>query len=184
MREVLNAAYQLSGDSERKAFIDVDRVLFSDDWTPLRDRIEKALATTGCPEPTWIETAIALGYAEASEVMWARYQRCEPLKPLALSGDIDGARAAMERWKEKHGRNLRDELEISAALGDRERANELAAEIDARPGGPMLLLLSASICACGAEFDLEATPNFSARVRESGVPWPVETHIHYPAKDW
>ncbi len=34
---------------ERKAFIDVDRVLSSDDWTTLRDRIEGALATEGCP---------------------------------------------------------------------------------------------------------------------------------------
>jgi hypothetical protein len=79
LREVLDAAYRLSGDSKRKAFIDVDRVLFSDDWTPLHDRIKKAFATTGCPEPTWMEVATGIGYAEAAEDMWARYQRCEPL---------------------------------------------------------------------------------------------------------
>ena len=259
LREVLDAAYRLSGDSERKAFIDVDRVLFSDDWTPLPDRIEKAMATTGCPEPTWIEVAITLGYAEASEDLWTRFQRCEPLNPsgymeraaaafwqgdyerslgilregeialganlfnaanqqrallalgrveealalapsfidetaffgmlaepmpLALSGDIEGARTAMDRWKAEHGRNLSNELGISAAIGDRDGANELAAEIDARPGGSLVFLLSNSMCACGAEFDLEATPNFSARLREAGIDWPSQAHIHYPAKDW
>jgi hypothetical protein len=77
-----------------------------------------------------------------------------------------------------------NELEISAAIGDRERANQLAAEIDARPGGPLLFLISNSMCACGAEFDLDVTPNFKARLREAGIDWPLETHVHYPAKDW
>ena len=259
LREVLDAAYRLSGDSKRKAFIDVDRVLFSDDWTPLHDRIKKAFATTGCPEPTWMEVATGIGYAEAAEDMWARYQRCEPLSssgplqlsgalfwqddyesalevlnegeillgsnpwysanrqrvlmalgrvdealalapevigdrtffgmtgetlPLALSGKTEAARLAMERWQATYGRNLRNEIEIHAAMGDRQRANELAAEIDARPGGPMLLLLTVMYCACGATFDLEATPNFRARLKESGTPWPPKTHIKFPAKDW
>jgi TolB-like protein len=259
LREVLDAAYRLSGDSKRKAFIDVDRVLFSDDWTPLHDRIKKALATTGCPEPTWMEVATGIGYAKAAEDMWARYLRCEPLNstgpmqlsgtlfwqddyesalrvlnegeilmgsnpwysanrqrvlmalgrvdealalapevigdvaffgmtgetlPLALSGNIEGARLAMERWQAANGRNLRNEIEIHAAMGDRQRANELAAEIDARPGGPMLLLLTVMYCACGEPFDLEATPNFRMRLKESGTAWPLKTHIKFPAKDW
>jgi TolB-like protein len=259
LREVLDAAFRLSGDSPRRAFVDFDRVLFSDDWTPLRDRAEKALATTGCPEPTWIEIATGIGYAEAALEMWTRHQRCEPLAvttplkrsnatawlgqaenaleildeaeqlqgtnawyagtrqwvlliqgrfddalaiapdiagdqtffgmsaealPLALSGDIDGARAAMEKWQAQYGRNLRNEIEIHAALGDREQANRLAAELDARPGGPMMLLITAVYCACGAPFDLEATPNFRDRVTESGVAWPLDTLIRYPAKDW
>jgi TolB-like protein len=259
LREVLDAAYELAADASRKAFIDVDRVLFSDNWTPLRDRIEKALATTGCPEPTWAEVATGIGYAREAKVMWTRFMRCEPLStswplqlseaefwqgdyagaletlsegevllganpwfsskkqrvlmaldrsaealvlapqvsgdlsfygmsaeaiPLAFSGDIEGARAAMEQWQVKNGRNLRNEIEIHAAIGDRDRANELAAEMDARPGGTMHLLLTVNYCACGAPFDLEATPNFSANVRESGIAWPPETHIRFPAKDW
>jgi len=259
LREVLDAAYRYSVDSPRRAFIDVDRVLFSDDWTPLHDRIEKALAIEGCPEPTWIELATGIGHAEAARDLWKRYQRCEPLGttahlkradaefwlgnyesaleilsegevllgtnpwiagtrqwillalgqydealaitpdviddeaffgmgaealPLAMSGNIEGARSAMEQWISEHGRNLRTELYIHAAIGDRQGANQLAAELDARPGGPMMLLVTAVYCACGAPFDLQATPNFSARIRESGTEWPLETHIRYPAKGW
>ncbi len=259
LREVLDNAWRLSEDSPRRTQVDFDRVLFSDDWTPMRDRIEKALATTGCPEPTWIEVAIGVGYAEASREFWERYQHCEPLSvsaplkraavavylgeyekalrtldeaevllgnnawfsfarqwallaagrheealaiapevlgdvaffgmtaeslPLAMSGDVDAARAAMERWQAENGRNLRTEIEIHAAMGDRDTANELAAEIDAKPGGPMMLMITVGNCACGAPFDLEATPNFGERIRESGLAWPPQPVIRYPAKDW
>jgi len=234
-------------------------VLFSDDWTPFRDRIEKALAADGCPEPTWIEVATGLGYAAAAEDMWTRYLRCEPLSstaylqiataasrqgdyekaleinregelalganlwsaanrqslfltmgraedalalapeveedvsffgmsakalPLALSGDKEGARLAMEQWQAQHGHNLRNEIEIHAAMGDRVRANELAARMDASPGGTMHLLLTVNYCACGAPFDLEATPNFRERIRELEMEWPPARLIDYPLKDW
>ncbi|HEY5642642.1 MAG TPA: hypothetical protein VIS31_07175 [Woeseiaceae bacterium] len=259
LREVLDNAWRLSGDSPRQAMVAVDRVLFSDDWTPIRDRIEKALATTGCPEPTWIEIATGLGYAAPALELWDRHQRCEPLSmsaplkranalvflgrheealqvlsdaevrlgnyawlsgtkqwallamgrhedalaiapevrgdraffgmsaealPLAMSGDVDAARAAMLRWQAENGRNLRNEIEIHAAIGDRDAANKLAAELDARPGGTMILMATAIYCACGAPFDLESVPNFRERILESGLDWPLETLIRYPAKDW
>jgi tetratricopeptide (TPR) repeat protein len=259
LRNVLDSAYQLSAGSPRQLMIDFDRVLFSDDWTPLRNRIEKALAPAKCPDPTWIELATGIGFEEAALKMWLQYQRCEPLSltavqeivfatvrlgqyetalivlnnaevqlgasawiassrhwllraqgkfeealaiapeiiddrtfagmgaetlPLAMSGDIEGARAALEKWQALYGRNIRGEIEIRAALGDREQANRLAKELDARPGGPMLLLLTAVICACGAPFDLEATPNFRDRIKESSTTWPLRTLIKYPAKDW
>ena len=259
LRRVLDAAYRLSGDSPRRAYIDVDRVLFSDDWTPLHNRIEKALATDGCPAPTWIELAVGIGHAGEMLDMWGRFSECEPLNPLstmklaqsamwlreyeralaylddgemrlgsnawsaatrlwvylamdraddalavapeveedsdfagmtarplplALAGDLDGARAAMDDWIERHGRNDWSEVVIRAAIGDREGANELAAEMDARPGGPFLLLLTSVYCTCGAPFDLEATPNFRERIIESGTEWPLESLIRYPAKDW
>lgn len=259
LREVLDAAYRLSGDSPRRAFIDFDRVLFSDDWTPLHDRIEKAFATPGCPDPTWIEVATGIGFAKPALEMWERFQRCEPLSrtaaserafaaaalgqpeaaleildqaevllgannwltgarqhvlltqgrveealaiapdlaedrdffgmsartlPLAMSGDIEGAMSALEKWLAQNGRNRQSEIKIFAAMGDRQQANKLAAEIDARPGGPMVLLMTAVGCACGAPFDLEATPNFRERIRESGTTWPLKTLIKYPAKDW
>jgi adenylate cyclase len=259
LREVLDNAYRLSDDSPRQAMVDFDRVLFSDDWTPIRDRIEKALATTGCPEPTWIEVAAGVGYAAPTLELWERYQHCEPLSmsaplkranalvfvgrneealqvldeaevrlgsnawmsgtrqwvllamgrhedalaiapevlgdrsffgmsaeplPLAMSGDVDAARAAMEAWRAENGRNLRNEIEIYAAIGDRDAANRVAAEFDAMPGGSVMLMIAAIYCSCGAPFDLEATPNFRARMRESGLEWPLETVIRYPAKDW
>jgi len=260
LRQVLDFAYQLSVDSSRRPMIDFDRVLFSDDWTSMQDRIEKALALTKCPDDmTWIELATHIGFEEAALEMWQQYQRCEPLSlgaatqiayaatqlgqyelafnvlddakvrlganpmtavtrqwllltqgkfeealamapevagdaayygmgaealPLAMSGDIDAARAVMEKWQAQYGRNLRVEIEIHAAMGDREQANKLAAEIDARPGGPMVLLLTTNVCGCGAAFDLDATPNFRDRIKESGLSWPPKTLIRYPAKDW
>ena len=104
--------------------------------------------------------------------------------PLALAGDTDGARAAMNDWIERYGRSHWIEIIIHAAIGDRQGANQLAAELDARPGGPFLLLLTSVYCACGAPFDLEATPNFRERITESGTEWPLETLVRYPAKDW
>ena len=102
----------------------------------------------------------------------------------AALGDIDAARAAMEAWQAKNGRNLRSEIEIHAAIGDREGANALAAELDAKPGGFLVLMLGVNYCACGAPFDLEATPVFRERIMESGLDWPPEPLIRYPAKDW
>jgi len=104
--------------------------------------------------------------------------------PLAMAGDLDAARAAMEKWRAENGGNLRNEIEIHAAIGDRDGANRLAAELDARPGGTMMLIMTAIYCSCGAPFDLEATPNFRERIRESAVAWPLETLVRYPAKDW
>jgi hypothetical protein len=43
-------------------------------------------------------------------------------------------------------------------------ANRLAAVVDAGPAGPMLLAIHTGNCLCGAPFDLEATPNFKARL--------------------
>ena len=259
LRQVLDFAYRLSVDSPRRPMVDFDRVLFSDDWTPLHDRIEKALAPVKCHDMTWIELATFIGFEEAALEMWQQYLRCEPLShsapreiafaaallgqyemafnvlddaevrlgaspmiatarqwlfltqgkfeealamapdvmgdtayfemsaealPLAMSGDIDAARAAMEEWQAQYGRSIRGEIEVHAAMGDRDQANKLAAEIDARPGGPMVLLLTVSTCSCGAPFDLEATPNFRDRINESGTAWPPRTLINYPAKDW
>lgn len=259
LREVLDVAYRLSDDESRRAFIDVDRVLFSDDWTPLHDRIQKAMVAEGCPEPTWVELAVGIGYAEEMEEIWKRAQQCDPLSmimyikraqtamwledyegglqfvndgeirmgtnpwfaitklwlylgmgnveealklapevekdhdfagvsgwtaPLALKGDIEEARARMEDWIARNGAAHWSELMVLAAMGDRDGANALAAEMDASPAGPFLLLLTSVYCGCGAPFDLESTPNFAERLEESGTQWPLATLIDYPAKDY
>lgn len=75
-------------------------------------------------------------------------------------------------------------LRLSAQAGDRETANALAAEIDARPAGPMLLLGTVYFCRCGAPFDLEATPTLAARLEEAGVAWPPASPVDWPLKDW
>lgn len=64
--------------------------------------------------------------------------------------------------------------------GDREQANRFAAEMDARPAGPFLLAVYSTNCRCGAPFDLEYTPNFKARLAESGLRWPPPVVIAPP----
>ncbi|MDT8449174.1 MAG: hypothetical protein RQ847_03275 [Wenzhouxiangellaceae bacterium] len=75
-------------------------------------------------------------------------------------------------------------LRLSAQAGDRETANRIAAEIDARPAGPMLLLGAVYFCRCGAPFDLEVTPNLAARLDEAGLTWPPTETLDWPLKDW
>lgn len=75
-------------------------------------------------------------------------------------------------------------LVASAAAGERDLANQFAAHLDGNPIGPMQLLWATSACLCGAPFDLDATPNFAARLKESGLPWPPPARIRMPAKDW
>ena len=72
---------------------------------------------------------------------------------------------------------------IEAALsGNRAEANRQAAAIDARPAGPFLLAVLTADCLCGAPFDLDATPNFKARLAESGLHWPPPQTIQYPPR--
>ena len=75
-------------------------------------------------------------------------------------------------------------LVAAAAVGDRAAANAAAARMDARPGGAFMLAIGSQMCFCGAPFDLEATPNFGARLEESGFAWPPRMPIDYPLKTW
>ncbi|MEO1250839.1 MAG: winged helix-turn-helix domain-containing protein [Pseudomonadota bacterium] len=75
-------------------------------------------------------------------------------------------------------------LLLAPILGDRDAANDAAARIDARPYGPTQLAISVYYCLCGAPFDLEATPNFAARLSEGDLKWPPSSPIDYPLKTW
>ena len=72
----------------------------------------------------------------------------------------------------------------AAVTGDREAANASAARIDARPGGPFMLAIGSEMCFCGAPFDLDATPDFAARLAGSGLQWPPASPINFPLKHW
>ncbi len=73
---------------------------------------------------------------------------------------------------------------IAAMLGDRDRANQHAARLDAQPGSAIVLINGSYMCACGAAFDLDATPNLKRRIDESGLTWSPAAAIRFPAKDW
>ena len=73
---------------------------------------------------------------------------------------------------------------INAWIGNREAVNIEAAEIDQYPTGTTALWQLVHWCQCGAPWDLEATPNFAARIAEANVTWPPVTPLQYPLKDW
>jgi len=86
----------------------------------------------------------------------------------------------VDRGKSKFkGWELVDAVE-AALFGDRGEVNRMVAAFDARPAGGLLLALVVSDCTCGAPFDLDATPNFKARLAESGLPWPPLALMKYP----
>jgi len=102
----------------------------------------------------------------------------------ALAGDPAVARQmAEEYWSRPDADNFYS-LVIAAVVGDREQANEVAAQIDAYPGSAAVLAMAVTSCFCGAPFDLEATPNYKARIEEAGFPWPPPKRIDFPTKTW
>ena len=261
-REVLlrlDEAFRHARDPAVRMFIDVDRVLLSDDWTALEARVARALAFEGCPYPVWIESLIPFHATEEMLALWTRRAACDPNdllsygmgasalgfmgrseEALAILEDVarlhgdspylryfrwnallelgrtDEARVlfsdvplddpvlapfvhvmlpAMQREVEEARANMEQilaqgrampgmVLAVAPAIGERALANRLAAEADARPAGPFLLLFAVHNCRCGAPFDLEATPNLRARLNESGLSWPPPTVLHFPLKDW
>lgn len=102
----------------------------------------------------------------------------------ASAGDPEQARSMATDFFNKPGADEWSTLVTAAAVGNREAANAAAARIDARPGGAFMLLIGSQMCFCGAPFDLNATPNFQARLEESGFDWPLASPIDYPLKDW
>jgi TolB-like protein len=71
-----------------------------------------------------------------------------------------------------------------AWAGQRDEVNRLAREVDQQPYGSQSLVLASYWCACGAPWDLDATPNFKARIESAGLPWPPASPIIFPLKNW
>jgi hypothetical protein len=102
----------------------------------------------------------------------------------AFAGDPAVARQmANDYWSGSDTDDL-SSMVIAAVIGDRERANEAAARIDAYPGSAVVISTAVFTCFCGAPFDLDAAPNYKARIDEAGFPWPPPKRIDYPAKTW
>lgn len=102
----------------------------------------------------------------------------------ALAGNPETARQMAEEYWSSPAAVSWASIWLAAVVGDRDRANELAAEIDARPGSALAFSGVIFTCFCGAPFDLDVTPNFKARIEEAAVPWPPAKPIDYPTKTW
>lgn len=101
----------------------------------------------------------------------------------AAKGRADGARALSSALVAEYGSDSMGPGYL-AIIGDRDAANQSAAEIDARPLGFLILADVAASCFCGAPFDLETTPNFARLVEEGNLMWPPRSPINWPLKDW
>jgi TolB-like protein len=126
---------------------------------------------------------------EASEALDSR---------LKASRDLEGIRirVAAAAGDRARGRQLLEQslgsdnllgFFVPAAhawVGDRETVNRLAAETDRHPFGHVALAISVLVCECGPPWDMSETPNFAAKIAESGLPWPPPTPSNYPLKDW
>jgi adenylate cyclase len=110
----------------------------------------------------------------SARVVVSRAQGKSPAEIHASLKDIYGAPGKYSQWRVA-------EIVEAANAGDRAEANRLAAVMDARPAGPFLLAVMSTSCYCGAPFDIEATPNFKARLAESGLHWPPPPTIPYPS---
>lgn len=99
---------------------------------------------------------------------------------LAVTGRMGEANQAAEAWMALPDTQVYNRLALFAALGRAGESRQLAASIDARPGGHLLLASAALDCLCGAPFDIEVTPNFMARLEEGGLEWPPRAPIRYP----
>ena len=258
LREEYDVAWRLSPPGNQRDILDLERTLFSEDWSGLSARIQKAMQPGACSQMNWTADFIApFGWAEQVAKKNRETLACNPMDGLASvqlsfsliwAGDPEAAWQAVEEAENKgishpwladgrywallaagriddpavrgpgpkgssmrYDRQIlreavagdsalaqqmaeehwsrpnvgdRSSLIVAAVVGDRDRANQIAARIDTQPGSVVVLSVSVLTCFCGAPFDLEATPNYRARIKEAGFPWPPPKRIDYPTKTW
>jgi adenylate cyclase len=143
----------------------------------------------------WLVRALALGLAlqgqaeKAMQVAKNRFRvETESLFLMAMIAAIAGNQEQASKLASDYfalnGPNDRDGLLFAAMRGQRNEANRLAALIDARPFGHIVLLQAVYGCLCGAPFDLESTPRFSEKLVGSGLAWPPLKPYEFPLKNW
>lgn len=137
-----------------------------------------------------VKALIAAGrYAEAEAII-DRDMRGEAatlstrIMLATARGDVPAARTLLATLRAKFGTGSEDAIHFHAWLGDREVANRIAAEVDARPFGYMILSLAINNCFCGSPFDLEETPNFARMLEDAALHWPPVSPIKWPLKNW
>jgi len=102
----------------------------------------------------------------------------------AARGDAAATESLLDKIIATARSNTRDLVVEFAISGQRDKANQRAAEMDSRPHSHISLMIIARVCNCGAPFDLEATPNFARLIAEANLPWPPDSPVDWPLKDW
>lgn len=138
----------------------------------------------------WVRTLLANGNPEeALEVIKSKVSDKDFVLFLhALVAASQGDQASLEQYsvaiREIENVGIFWPLIVAAWSGQLEETNEMAARIDAHPFGAVALTMITVWCDCGAPWDLDATPNFAARLREGNLNWPPPPSIEFPLKDW
>jgi TolB-like protein len=136
-----------------------------------------------------VDSLVGAGqYAEAKMIVEREYRneagRLAALIRIAAAQGDDVAAHALLSQLEPIADRRSSLMSVYALLGHRERANEIAAEIDSTSFGYLVLIRAIHTCTCGAPFDLAATPNFAARFEQTSFSWPPLSPIDWPLKDW
>ncbi len=143
---------------------------------------EAAMGGTPAIDAQEVRAQVALGRIDEAQGVLAGMPPATAERGAAelLVAAATGADVAAVVTRSRDGRHLgwnpgyweiTDTL-AEALTGDRPAANRRAAEYDAVPGGALKIAVLLALCQCGAPFDLDAAPNFKARLAESGLPWP------------
>jgi len=143
----------------------------------------------------WVNTAIITAlvangdFDEAEKTIAARFQDSDQARVFSIMvsaarNDQQKALELLAEMKQKAEKDGRWEFLVHTWTGDREFSNQMAAKVDQHPAGPLSLTLLVLWCACGAPWDLSATPNFAATLEEANLPWPPASPIKFPMKDW
>ncbi len=137
-----------------------------------------------------IRALVALGRTEEASTL-ARIDAANErsrLQMQTLIAAAQGDREAAQRYDARLAASGEDKghwaIQRAAWLGDQERANALAAAIDAETLGHLALLTVTWWCACGEPFDPMVTPNFTTLWETAGMPATLESPIDLPLKDW
>ncbi|MCH8943696.1 MAG: hypothetical protein IH910_02785 [Proteobacteria bacterium] len=133
---------------------------------------------------------LAAGRLDDAELVINRdIRRSTPLLGLqfvlaAARGDAAATRSLLDKIVANASEDTQDLVVEFAIGGQRDKANQRAAELDSRPHSHISLIIISTDCHCGAPFDLEATPNFARLIAEANLPWPPDSPVDWPLKDW
>jgi tetratricopeptide (TPR) repeat protein len=144
---------------------------------------------------TWLSTSLIRAlvahslHEEANKEIDNRIQDvlvAIPMKMMVAAHEGDQSRfnALMEEYDTGESERVFWLAMSYAWGGNREAANRQAAMIDQHFFGLVPLAQVTAWCGCGAPWDLEVTPNFAAKLEESGLAWPPEPIMDFPLKDW
>ena len=136
-----------------------------------------------------VESLVGTGQFEEAEMVVGREYRDESARLYVSirSAAAQGDGLTTDRLLEDYEPLVRTRFPLMTAFavaGKRDRANAVAAEIDATPFGYLQFNFAIHNCMCGAPFDLEVAPNYSKLIEEAELPWPPLSPMNWPLKDW